>query len=171
MSKVIAVVAIIALIIGAFALTFGITTFMAMSGTQGTEKTNVTYRNYYATLFCSPPVTLQLIPWTNVTFTLETDEVIYFSFQAQAGVYGRVGSDSWIQVNLILDGVLDTFAYSLFSTNSTTDLVKGSIGFQVLRTDLDPGFHNVTIAYRGNVDTNYLAASTFFIQWFPAGAF
>jgi hypothetical protein len=172
MSKGIAVIAIIALIIGAFALTFGISTWITMAGTQGTEKTSVDYRSFDATIFCSPASTWQVIPWSsNITVTLETDEVIYFSFQAQAVVRGRAGGDSWIQVNLMLDGLLAPIAYGIFSTNSSSDVVKGLIGFQVLRTDLDPGTHTVAIAYMGNVATNYLQISTFFVQWFPAGAF
>lgn len=169
MSKVIAVVAIIALIVAAFALTFGITIFM--SSNKPIEKT-VYYHDYSDAVFSNPIWTWLIIGNLNTTFEVDPGETVYLSYQGQAAIFGNAtAGDSMIQVNLVLDGVIDFFNYNLFASNTTDEFVRGLIGFQIFLPSLPPGPHSVTIAYIGNTVTNRILLSTLFIQVFPAYVF
>lgn len=168
MSKAIAVIAIIALIIGSCALIFGVTIWMTPS--KPTEKT-ITYCSNSLIIYTNPPNTWKIIPDFNTTINLEAGDVVYFSFQTQAQVYAAAAGESRIQVNLMLDDVLVAEPYAELAANSTTDAIRSSIGFQAFKTGLAPGPHNVTIAYIGNNAANFIHLSTFFIQWFPSDTF
>ena len=161
MSKGIAVIAIIGLILGASGLTIGIISWIPTTNEQTTW---YSYSSY--SVYSDPVYGWQDVPTLIITFNLKAGESVYFSYVGEAIAFPNPGGNSFIQANLKVDGVVTAFSMWV-GTNSTTDYIQSPISLQVFTTTLSAGVHNVTIAIAGNYPSNCVNPHTLFVQKYP----
>lgn len=161
MSKGIAVIAIIALILGASGFAMGIISLIPAAKEQTTW-----YKSNGSTYYSNPAFSWQDVPNLVINYSLKAGESVYFSYLGYAAAFP--GSDSYIQVNFKFDGVESSITAMCIRTNSTSNYVIGPISLQWFETGLSSGAHNVTVCMTGSDPHNYIGDHTLFVEIFPA---
>jgi hypothetical protein len=152
---------IIALILGASGLMIGVFTLLE------TSEQTAWYSSSTTSIYSNPPYIWQSIPNLTITFDLNANEKVYFSYLGSATAHA-IGSSSFIQVNIVIDGILFTNTSMSVATNSTSDFIVAPISLQYFTDTLSAGRHNVTIEVVGSYAGNYIGSHSLFVQKFPA---
>jgi hypothetical protein len=166
MSRSGTILGIIGLILGAGGLGLGGYMWISLSSIEN-QVSNIseqpTWYRYNETTFNSDPA-YTYIPFSglSITFSLRSNEYVYFNFMAIAHLEPSIG---WSQVYVYfrVDGVTDT------DHRATVGLYNGGtamimITLQHERDDLSNGEHSITVVIYGTSTGNYIYHSSLYVQ-------
>jgi len=121
------------------------------------------YKFDYAAKNTNPISTQIIIDTLTIDFTVKSGESVYFLFNTQASV--DAGSNSYIQLNFVLDGVLLSGpAHPWWTIRTMGDRIDVPISLQISLDTVAAGDHNVTIAIFGSDIDNEIFSSTLLVQ-------
>ncbi len=172
----IALLGIMGLILGAVGLGLGASalTELARFETQldniseDTHGHNGWYKRLDSAVYTNPNFTLIPITGLLITFELESNETVYFSYVAHATLVPDL-TISFIGINFRIDGVHLFNPYNSFGiSNVSADGVYSTIALQLYKDDLSAGFHNVTVEILGSHAGNNVNLNTLYVQKYPA---
>ena len=155
-------VAIGALGLGVYQIFFAVTPADEGSGIKKTW-----YKFNYGVKNTNPISTQIIIDTLTIDFTVKSGENVYFLFNTQASV--DAGSNSYIQLNFVLDGVLLSGpAHPWWTIRTMGDRIDVPISLQISLDTVAAGDHNVTIAIFGSDIDNEIFSSTLLVQTYVA---
>lgn len=157
--------AVLALLIAIGALGLGLYQmfFAVPPADEGSGIKKTWYKFDYASKKTTPISTQIIIDTLTIDFTVKSGESVYFLFNTRATV--QAGSNSYIQLNFVLDGiVLSGPAHPWWSIRTMGDRIDVPISLQMALDTVSAGAHNVTISIFGSDINNEIFSSTLLVQ-------
>ena len=174
-TRLLVLLGVIGLIIGAVGLSLGASalTKLARMGTQldttseDTHEHNGWYKRFDSAAYTNPNYTTIPITELMITFELESNEAVYFSYMAHATLVPESGL-SFIAINFRVDGIHLFNPYNTFGVSNMSAVGHYStITLQLYKDDLSAGIHNVTIDILGSHVGNNVNLNTLYVQKYP----
>ena len=174
-TKILALLGIFGLVIGIVGLglgTFALSEFKRIESQLGTISEDIHdhngwYKRLDSAVYTNPNFTLIPVTALTITFELESNEAVYFSYMAHATLVPD-STSSFIGINFRLDG-LHLFSPYITSgiTNVSADGIYSTIALQLYRDNLTAGVHTITVDILGSHVGNNVNLNTLYVQKYP----
>jgi len=175
-NKVFALLGIVGLIIGAVGLGLGASALTELARiesqldiiSEDTHEHNGWYKRLDSAVYSNPNFTNIPITELTITFELESNEAVYFSYMAGVTLVPNSGL-SFIGINFRVDGIQLLNPYNTFGVKNVSAVNHYStITLQLYKDDLSAGIHNVTVDILGSHVGNNVVLNTLYVQKYPA---
>jgi len=174
-TKVLALLGIIGLVTGVVGLGLGVSALTELARmdtkidniSEDTHEHNGWYKRFDSAVYTNPNYTLIQITELTITFELDSNEAVYFSYMGHATLVPD-STTSFIGINFRIDGVHLFYPYNTFGiTNGSASGIYSTITLQLYRDNLSAGTHSITVDILGSHVGNNVNLNTLYVQKYP----